>query len=145
MTKTRSILVFLVLLMSSAGAFAQNYSFIKLSPGSGFPSRVNSILVEKAGFTWIGSDNGLFLLAGNDNILHYTTADRNPELGGLCGNKVTHIIADIMLPGMDGLELCSAIKNDVHFKHIPVILLTSRTDDLTRSMGRMRVLIPFAF
>lgn len=94
MTKTRSILVFLVLLMSSAGAFAQNYSFIKLSPGSGFPSRVNSILVEKAGFTWIGSDNGLFLLAGNDDILHYTTADRNPELGGLCGNKVTHIISD---------------------------------------------------
>lgn len=94
MSKTRSILVFLALLIFSAGAFAQNYSFIKLSPGSGFPSKVNSIFVEKEGFTWIGSDFGLYLLAGNDNILHYTTANRDPELGGLCGNKILKIISD---------------------------------------------------
>ncbi len=46
------------------------------------------------------------------------------------------IILDLMLPGMDGHRICRLLKFDKKFRHIPVIILTSRDLDEDARLAR---------
>ncbi|MBF0494829.1 MAG: response regulator transcription factor, partial [Candidatus Omnitrophica bacterium] len=45
------------------------------------------------------------------------------------------VILDIMLPGMDGLEICRSMKQKEKQKNIPVIMLTAKGEEVDRIVG----------
>jgi DNA-binding response OmpR family regulator len=45
------------------------------------------------------------------------------------------VILDLMLPKMPGLEVCKALKNDGATKHIPIIMLTAKAEEIDRIVG----------
>jgi putative two-component system response regulator len=45
------------------------------------------------------------------------------------------ILLDIMMPGMDGYEVCRRLKQEPSTRHIPVIFLTAKTDTADEEMG----------
>ena len=61
--------------------------------------------------------------------------DAEEALAYLCTHSPNLIILDAMMPGMDGFELCEAIRADDSISHIPVILLSARTDFHSRQRG----------
>jgi ligand-binding sensor domain-containing protein/signal transduction histidine kinase/DNA-binding response OmpR family regulator len=40
--------------------------------------------------------------------------------------NISLVVSDIMMPVMDGIELCKSIKTDLQYSHVPIILLTAK-------------------
>ena len=58
----------------------------------------------------------------------YPVHDGLQALEIIRNKRIDVVISDVMMPGMDGLALCSAIKDDMLTSHIQVILLTVRSE-----------------
>lgn len=64
-----------------------------------------------------------------------TAANGKEALDVLEKEVVNLVISDIMMPEMDGLELCECLKSNVDYSHIPIILLTAKTTMQARIEG----------
>jgi signal transduction histidine kinase/ligand-binding sensor domain-containing protein/DNA-binding response OmpR family regulator len=70
--------------------------------------------------------------------IHYKiiVAENGQEGYDMAVNHVPDIIiSDIMMPTIDGIEMCKRIKFDEKTSHIPIILLTAKTADKTKIEG----------
>jgi two-component system alkaline phosphatase synthesis response regulator PhoP len=45
------------------------------------------------------------------------------------------VVLDLMLPGMDGLEVCRTLKNQHHTAGIPIIMLTAKNEEIDKIIG----------
>jgi len=61
---------------------------------------------------------------------HYRVTEAVNGLEGLAKAKEqtpSLIISDVIMPGMDGVQLCRAVKQDIDTSHVPFLMLTART------------------
>ncbi|WP_245586375.1 hybrid sensor histidine kinase/response regulator transcription factor [Olivibacter sitiensis] len=89
----------------------------------------------------------ILLVEDNTEILQYLAHElansyrviksRNGQeaLTQLQQEQVHLIISDIMMPVMDGIELTKAIKNDIQYSHIPLVLLTAKNSIQSKIEG----------
>lgn len=47
------------------------------------------------------------------------------------------IFLDVMMPRLDGYQVCSVIKNNPEYEHIPVIMLSSKDNVFDKARGRV--------
>ncbi|HET9417761.1 MAG TPA: winged helix-turn-helix domain-containing protein [Chthoniobacterales bacterium] len=69
---------------------------------------------------------GFVVATATDGATGLTKArDENPAL----------IILDLMLPKMPGLEVCKILKTDPATRHIPIMMLTAKAEEIDRIVG----------
>jgi DNA-binding response OmpR family regulator len=77
-----------------------------------------SLRLKASGFEVITAENG------TDGLR--LAKELHPEL----------IILDVMLPGIDGYQVCRLLKFDHNYKDIPIIMLTARSQEEDRFWGK---------
>jgi phosphate regulon transcriptional regulator PhoB len=67
---------------------------------------------------------------------HVTSASDGEEaLSTLRKGKFDLVILDLMLPGIQGMELCRIIRSDPRTERIPIIMLTAKGEEVDRILG----------
>lgn len=74
--------------------------------------------LEEAGHSVIMAEDG--------NLGLEMARKENPDL----------IILDVMLPKLDGYQICRMLKFDEKYKHIPIIMFTSRSAEEDKKIGQ---------
>lgn len=73
--------------------------------------------LENNGYRVIGADNGLDALK--------MTKEENPNL----------LLLDLMLPGMDGYDVCKEIRKDNNISTTPIIMITAKGEEFDKVLG----------
>ncbi|KAA5598183.1 PleD family two-component system response regulator [Blastochloris sulfoviridis] len=72
----------------------------------------------------------------NADYFEVLTAESGPEALDICARAQCDIVLlDVMMPGMDGFEVCRRLKSNPLTHHIPVIMVTALSDIADRVRG----------
>jgi len=77
-------------------------------------ARMVQVLLEARGFSTIVTHSG------------------SEALQRMADHPVDLVLLDVMMPGMDGYEVCRRLKADERWRHLPVVMLTAK--DTSRDM-----------
>ena len=78
----------------------------------------------------------MLIMALGQNDLNVTAvASAEQALQTLADKTMDLLVLDWMLPGISGVELARRLKNDPHYKQLPIILLTARGEEADKIRG----------
>jgi len=80
-------------------------------------SRAINTIIQKEGYDVITATNGM-------------TGLRMAQ-----GEKPDLLILDVMLPGVDGFEICNRLRRDPPTATLPIIMLSAKGQDADKTMG----------
>ncbi|MBR2378917.1 MAG: response regulator, partial [Bacteroidaceae bacterium] len=100
----------------------------------------NSNLLDMSGCSVLVVDDNPELLAFlvdrlNDKFTVHQAHDGEEALEVLSREVIHIVVSDVMMPRMDGFELCRRIKSIPEYNHIPVLLLSAQTDMKSKLYG----------
>lgn len=121
---------------------------VKFLTNNSYPHAVHYVPEEKQmEETEENSKNVILVVDDNQEIVEYIedslsdiytiiTAE-NGKIGfdAACKEIPDIVISDVMMPIMDGIEMCKLMKQDVRTSHIPVILLTAKNTAHDKKLG----------
>lgn len=94
-----------------------------------------------------GRKHVVMVVDDEDEIREYLRSELSAEYRVICcadGNEAFEtalkerpelIVSDVMMPGMDGFELCRQIRKNINLNSTPVILLTAKSDTSDNAQG----------
>ena len=101
--------------------------------------KTNSLISTDRPVLLIAEDNDDLRFYLKDNLLQkyqiYEASNGVEALKIISITSIDLIISDIMMPEMDGIELCKRVKSDRTICHIPLILLTARSSEQQQLEG----------
>lgn len=103
-----------------------NQTIREVEPCETDDSRKTILIVEDT------DDFRMFLhscLIDHYEVLEASNGKEALEIINTHTDDISLILSDIMMPEMNGMELCNRVKNDINLSHIPFIMLTARTSE----------------
>src|SRR5439155_1637129 len=98
---------------------------------SGPPSKISALLVEDD--ARLGSMVAEYL--GRHEIDVTVVGDGERGLAALRRGRFDVVLLDVMLPGIDGLEVCRRLRAAPEWAALPILMLTARGEDVDKIVG----------
>lgn len=100
---------------------------------NGLPARPAALVVDDSPTV----RKQLEIVLRNEEIDVVTAVTGEQALDALAQREFSIVLLDVVLPGTDGYQVCKAIKKNPATRHLPVVMLTSKSSPFDRIRGSL--------